>query len=504
MADAILTTTDLANVPKSGATVALGSVAPGATSAETSERTHNALLGEVVDDARDLAYVVLAKRQGDPAFTVAGIDLLERRGVQVRTDKLNGVTVSEPFVSLGTGVRLRVPDLAAGEFHEYTSRALPPVGGSEEFVTFKISIASTRFISVADPAAVDPGIRRGIGDGQTTAILSRSGSIGVTGIEDLLVPDYAWVYTGIPRSELLNTKIVSDADGSAATLASGQSYAWRLVLDAATVTIIKGDLVTGTAVFADLPALPAGNRFLGWGVRDFAVDLTFTPVLPLPDYFNVTVAGLDATAAGASPSAGASMIVAGHKLDPTTPVVASLTAFADNTVQMLRDATLAVTLDGTLAEAGAEFLAEITTDGVTETGRVELRRWHGGRTIVWDMGSVANNQEAYWRNSRSRSAFVRSDMVSAQITVALGADTAGLLKFDILVKEDGVAEVSLFTSQGSDDRRPGWDFGDTNEVDFGLPEKLDIPAGAMLICRAAMTLDVSFPKAVVAVEIDEG
>ncbi len=54
-------------------------------------------------------------------------------------------------------------------------------------------------------------------------------------------------YKGIPVSVLLHDETVDEDDGSAVTLASGQSYAYRLVLDATGPVVIKGDLVTGTA-----------------------------------------------------------------------------------------------------------------------------------------------------------------------------------------------------------------------------------------------------------------
>ena len=382
------------------------------------------------------------------------------------------------------------------------SISLPSGGASETVTDFKVAFEQTRFITIGNPAAIQNGIQRGIGRGRTTAILTRSGSIGVTGIGTFEWPDYAWIYQGIPHSVLDHDDTIDDVDGSASTLIAGESYAYRAVLNETTTTIIKGDKVTGAAAFADLPVLPVGNRFLGWGVRDFTVDLTFTALDALPDLFDVTTTGLNFKVARAG--VDASMITEGKLIDPTTSVGGSLTASETNSVQLLQDGSAAVTIDGSLFEAGAQFLADIVTDGSGETSRVERRKWQRSKTIVFDFGLVSNAQEAIWRNTTSRTQHIRSDMVSAQIPATLGADTAGLLKFDLLVKEPGVVEVTAFTSQGSDDRRPGWDFGDTNQADFGLPEKLDIPPGAALIARATMTLDVSTPDPVVlVVEVDE-
>lgn len=499
IAVAVLTITDTSNVPKASAETSLGKVPPGATSVETEERVFNDLDGAGTDDARDLALFILARTSGD-VWARAGIALLESRAVEVKMTQLNSVVVTEAFRSLGTGIHIRLPDLAAGEFHQYIVRARPSAGPSEVVTDFKVAFEEIRFITFANPAGAPRGIQRGIGEGRTTAILTRSAAIGVTGIETFEWPDYAWVHEGLPHSVLEHDETIDDASATS-TLISGESYAYRAVLNGTTTTIIKGDTITGTAAFGDLPGLPVGDRFLGWGVRDFTVDLTFPPLDALPDFFTVTSSGLNFTVARAG--VGVALLTEGKLIDPTTPVGGSLTANETNTVQQLQDGSAAVTIDDSLFEVGAMILVDITTGGSGETSRVERRKWAPGRPIVFDLGTVGNNQEAVWRNTLSRKLYVRSDMVSAQVTAAFGADTAGLLKFDLLVKEDGVAEVSLFTSFPSPDRRPGWDFGDSNEVDFGLPEKLDIPANALLICRATMTLDVSSPTVVVSIETDE-
>lgn len=481
----------------------IGKTAPGATSTETEERVVNDLAAAGTDDARDLVLIVLARLQGSSEWEVADIDLLERHAVQVKITFRNSVAVAEPFVNIGTQVHIRLPDLASTEFHQYVVRVLPPAGVSEVVTEFKIAFAQTRFLTIGNPAAIPPGIQRGIGEGRTTAILSRSGSIGTTGIGTFEWPDYAYIHLGLPHSVLDHDETIDDVDGSASTLIAGESYAYRAVLNGTTTAIIKGDKVTGTAVFADLPALPFPDRFLGWGVRDFSADLTFTALDALPDFFDVVATGgLNFTVARAG--VGAAMLTEGKLIDPTTPVGGTLTANETNTVQLLQDGSAAVTTDGSLFEAGAQFLADLVTDGSGVTSQTDRRKWQRSKTIVFDFGLVSDNQEAIWRNTTSRHQHMRSDMVSAQIVATLGADTAGLLKFDLLIKEPGVAEVTAFTSQPTPDRRPGWDFGDTNQADFGLPEKLDIPPGAALIARATMTLDVSTPDPVVlVVEVDE-
>ncbi len=446
-------------------------MAPTAAGTTTKERIHNDLAGVGVDTAVDLLAIAQAQIFGDDIWRSSGVDLLDRHGVQFRFTKKNGVAVSDAFVNIGTGIAITAPDLPAGEFHEYEFRTLPPGGNSEAVTQFKLAWHKTRFQSIGNPHAVEPGIHNGVGTGRVTAIFDRSIAIAVSGIGTFEWPDFSWYYLGVPYSVLDHDETIDANDGSTVALASGESYLYLAVLDDGATTILKGDLVTGTAVYpADAPAVPAGNRLLGHGVRDFVADLTFTTLDELPDFFNVTTSGLDFTVA----RSGGPMAVDGSLVDSTTPVTGSLTASSTNTLSVLADGSVGVTLDGSLAQPGAQIIFDIVTDGSGETSRVDRRQFVRRReTVLKFVASAASNTTVTRTiaNVGGRSIFIRPNGIVMQTS---GLPTNSLVA-DIFTRSDLGGKVTIFTSFGSDDRRPTITSGSGSLFASGLAEVLEIP-----------------------------
>ncbi len=501
MAAPDLSVTDTSNVAKGSATTAVGKLAPGAFSPVTAERIHNDVVAAGTDDARNLKLIAQARIQGGTEWLTAGIDLLERRAVQVKITQRNGVAVSEAFQNIGTGINIALEDLASEEFHEYEVRIAAPGGASEVVTEVKIAFAFIRFFTVADPASAPRGIFRGVGGGRTTAILSRSIAIAVSGTATFEWPDFAWYYLGIPLSVLDHDETITQIDGSSVALSTTESFIFLAVLDEGTTTIVKGDLAVGPSFPDDAPTAPVGNRVLGHGERFADIDgtpMTFTSLDELPDYFNTLTSGLTATVS----RSGGPMIVDGSKIDSSSADTAVLIASSTNSVQQLQDGSLAVTTDGSLSQVGAEFLVDITTDGSGEISRVERRRWADlSETIRFDFGpNPTGTITLAWPNPLGRPLYVRSDQVQLMLDAVPGA---GDVLAELFIRADDGGQTTLFTSSPSPDRRPRVTNGDPSAISNGLPELLKIDVDEALECT--LTVSTATPAwAVVTVVADVG
>lgn len=500
MAAPLITVTNTSDVAKAGAVTAVGKTAPAANSAETEERVWNDLAGSGTDTAKDFVLVALARISGDSEWLESGVDLLDRRGLQIQITKKNSVAVSDRWVSIGTGVSITLPDLPAGEYHQYKFRVSPPVGASEVVTEFKIAAGFRKYFPVANPNVAPRGVVRGAGGGAVTAILSRSIAIAVSGTDTFEWPDYSWYYEGVPLSVLDHDETISNADSAAAALGAGESYIFLAVLDGTTTTIVKGEKATGADYPSNAPAAPAGNRILGWGERFADADgtsMTFTTLDESPDFLNITTSGLTATVARARGPA----LVDGVLIDGSTSTDANLTASSTNTVQLLADGSIGVTLDGSASEVGAEILADIVTDGSGETSRVERRRWVGGEVIQFQYhSSPTGSPRRIYINPHDRPLRIRPDTLKIQLDAVPGA---GNVKADIFTRPDGGPATTIFTSSGSDDRRPVVTNGDSTAINYGLPEVLEIAVGGSLEC--VLTFTAAAPLwAVVSLVADQG
>lgn len=486
MADPDLKWRDTSDVLLGGATHAFGKVPPGANATATTQRLYNDFGGVLSsDDARDMLLVVQARIQGDTEWKIASVDLLNRRAFQIRQIESKSVAVNEAFLPSGEGISIPLADLASGERHVFELRVAPPAGVSEVVTEFKLGVAFIRFQSIANPFAVDPGIHRGIGTGKVTAILDRSIPIAVSGTATFEWPDFSWIYQGIPLVVLDHDETITEVDGSSVALSAGESYIFLAVLDETTTTIIKGDLAVAPSFPANAPAVPAGNRLLGHGERfddGDAVNMTFTSLDELPDFFAVITSALNATVS----RSGGPMVCDGNLIDSGSASTATLTASSTNTVQVVPDGSIGVTLDGSLSQNGAQFLADIITDGSAETSRAERRRWAGRReliTFTFD-SSPTGTTTLIWSNPYDRPLYIRSDMVRLMLDAVPGA---GNVKADLFIRVDDGARTTIFTSFGSDDRRPVVDTIDATAINEGLPEVLKIDVSEALECDLIVT-----------------
>ncbi len=482
--------------PVGGADLDLGKVPPAGSSSTFTFRLYNDFDLEGLDTARDLSLIPQARIpaiHGDE-WQAEGVDLLDRGAIKIRSPTISGLSA---FVPVGTNNGILIPDLDSGEFHEFDIKLELPVGSPEVVTFFKLAIGSTRFLVIGNAFAMDPGIYRGIGRGAQaggTAVFSRSGAITVSGLDALELPDYAWLHEGIPHSELDHDDTISNSDSAASALLTTESYLFIAVADAVAVTVVKGLKGVGRSFPDDAPATPAGTVLLGWGERFADVDainLDFTELDgATPKFFAVETSGLAFTIKGG----GGTMVSGGQLKTPTSDTAGNLTASSTNTVQLLADGSAAVTLDGSPAAPNAQFLADIVTDGSDETSRVERRRWADRAETFEFTWTEPNNPsqattEVQAFNPTSRNLWIASDQLMLQVENIAG--TTGAVIVDVFIKEPDVAAVTLFTSSGSDDRRPTILPSPATNLAFGLPEVLKIPPRSALVAVISITGDMT-------------
>jgi len=498
MAIAIPVITTALDVPVGDTVHNYGVIAGGGTPPLVTYRIHNNFGGGgPVDDSRNWQWIIEARISGATEWEVRGIAALTNGTFKVRQTAENSLPVSRGWVTLGTGIALPLADLVDGEYHEFEIQPQPPATGPELVIEWRLSLALATAITVGDSAIVPQGIRRGVGRGEVTGVVDRSGSIGATGLDQLDVPDYNFVHLGAPHSELVQAITLDANDSAPAALGAGEEYPFYLATSTAGLAIVKGLLKTAPLVYPDdWPALTGDDTAIAYGQRHFSNNLIVVE-LPAaePDFYHANVVGTDAIIG----NTGGPVLVGTERQDTTTPNTVPLGSDGTYSIWVLPDQTFAVTTDGSRPLPTALLLWEITMVAGVETARVDRRRWVGASHMIQLRFEAPQDlEEVAWCNGTNRGLWVRPESVRAFLEQAPPNMTlppgSGELAFDLLVVEDGVAEVSLFTSSPSPDRRPKFAFGDSNQSAWGLPEVLYIPPGAMLVSRAHRTFDQGDPR----------
>jgi len=507
MAIAIPEWTDALDVLIGDTEHGFGVIAPGGSPTLVTYRLYdNFSAAGPVDDGRNWQLIVEARIAGDAEWQTSGIAALTNGTFKVRQTAANSVVVSRNWVVLGTGITFPLVDLADGDYHEFEVQPQPPATGPELTVEWQLALALATAITVGNSAIVPQGIRRGIGRGEVTGVVARSGSIGATGIDQLDVPDYNHIHLGVPHSELAQAITLDANDSAPAALGAGEEYPFYLVMSAAGLAIVKGLLKTAPLVYPDdWPTVTGDDRRIAYGQRHFSNNLIAVE-LPAadPDFYHANVVGLDAIIGN---TAGP-VSVGTERQDTTTPTTVPLTDDATNWLWVMPDQTFAVTTDGSRPLPVALLLWEITMVASAETARVDHRRWVGSRrTLDFRFPGAAGGEIQSYINSSGSTFWIRPDMVSGWMDPLppswAVAPSAGQLALDLRV--DG---VSSHPSSGADDRRVLWAWDETVATAVGLPETAGLawPPGSILSMQVVwgMTGGTFYGEAVASVVLDEG
>ena len=457
--------------------------------------------GSAVDTAKNIALIVEGRITATGGQWLGeGIGLLESLALQVQ---LPNVPRYAGFTAVGTGITIRPGDLETDSKQEMNVRVVLPAGAQEVGIQFKIGVDLVRTIALpGDALAHEPGISRGVGRGIGTFALERSGAFTVSGTgagSTLRWPDYSWYLLGRPYQDLggalSGDEVLSNLDGSSVALGAGESYLFLTTLDNPDRLIVKGDLVTGTAVFpADAPPIPEDIVLTGHGIRFADADALAPQHTELvdaePQGFNVLTSGLNYTVR----PPGVAAIVSNRLNDNVTDNTGSFPGDGTHTVWVLPDGSVDDTVgpDGPFPFVGSLRLFDIEISGSVEISRVDYRRWRDKFLTVefrFDGPGTGQTTEA-WKNPLTSRLLIRPESVELELDIVPGADVFA----DVLIRPDNGAAVTIFTSFASDDRRPRLQSGDSTAIDKGLPEVLIINPGDTVgtVLDVAASANISF------------
>lgn len=440
--------------------------------------------GSAVDTARNIALIVQGRITATGGqWLGSGIGQLESLALQVQ---LPNIPRYAGFTAVGTGITIRPGDLETDSKHEMNVRVVLPAGAQEVSVQFKIGVDLVRTIALpGDALAHEPGISRGVARGIGAFALERSGAFTVSGTgagSTLRWPDYSWYLLGRPYQDLggalSGDEVLSNLDGSSVALAAGETYLFLTTLDNPDRLIVKGDKVTGTAVFpGDAPPIPEDIVLAGHGVRFADADALAPQHTELvdaePQGSNVLTSGLNYTVR----PPGVAAIVSNRLNDNVTDNTGTFPGDGTHTVWILPDGSVDDTVgpDGDTPFVGSLRLFDIEISGSVEIGRVDYRRWRDKNLPVafrFDSPGTGTTVKSA-RNPFSSRLLIRPDKLQLETDIIPGADVFA----DVFIKPDIGARVTIFTLFASDDRRPRVTSGSSSTISKGLPEVLIIEPG---------------------------
>jgi hypothetical protein len=294
-------------------------------------------------------------------------------------------------------------------------------------------------------------------------------------------------------------------DGSAVALSSGEAYyaVLSLAVDG-TITVTKGNLAaTPLDPDVDAPAVPAGELPLARVSREFDAVINTADIVDLS-----TLGAFQLTSTSASPSVtiGTGRALVDNRLvRRTAESVLALSLSETSHIWLLSSGAFSVTEDASRPESGALLAWEATTDGTGVTSTTDHREWVGGEphlvTILSATGDATEAKAEYAHWPHNRPGYIWP-LRAATLSVGDNGsgNSAGELSADVLTSDGaGGALTTIYTSQGTDDRRALLSH-DTTEplVRSGMPEVLRVEAGsrfsAVLSYEEAYSADdPSFP-----------
>lgn len=466
------------------ASLSFTGLVPGTPSAWRTVRVYNDQAIAGADDAIGRRLRGFSRNTSADDFVSEGHPLVDHRGigVQILSGSAAGV-VPGGVVFLGKGATIALPTIQSGEYVELRVNVTIPQGSlvTDAEVAFGLDPTPATGLGDLGPLATR-GIWTGIGDSSSQKLL-KAVSITASGTPDefVLVSDVLAQVGGLPVVVLEHLEELTNLDGSAAALTSGNAYVALFSVSASGLVITKGDQAAAPLGVDDEPALPEGNLRLGIVVRPFddtieQSDITVEAVAATFDYLGDV--GLDVSFSGGEAAVGT--ILASPAGAPSITLVDDDTSI----VSLLSDASLSLAPPaGHASLALYQFVAAAgAVTSVTdlrpfvEAGAVKMQGTIGGgagdkayRTLP------GNGRWAVDPLLGLDAVLIDGDPSSLSAT---SGDWVMELKYRLA---GGTTWTTLFTSSGSDDRRPTLNEASTDpEFNRGLPEVCVIPAGATL------------------------
>lgn len=475
-------------------TVTFTDVTPGTPSAAQTFRLWN----DGADPASDMVLRSLVLDGGGAAVR-SGDRFVDERWVQIKAtgNGSSGSTQAETaWQPVGNKRDLHLDDIGASEYHEIQIRYAPPPSAPVGTVTFYLLAEPGQLSTALDLGHTESdrdGIVLGYGDDSYLQRLIGGDVVESAAPDsDVVIADEVWVHAGIPYSRLLQDETITNLDSAASALIAGEAYWSVLSLGAGTITQTKSAKGTAPLSVTLAPDPPTDEVPLCRVHRDFDAAITDSDITMLS-----SVGGFDQTNSGLNVTLGPGRALVDNSLvrregDSTS----SLTANETNRVWLLRDGTVSVTITAAIPEQRAMLLYELVTDGSAVTATTDHRAFLGDLIPVEFAfaGALTAGNDAWAIFPGTKTGYV---VLPYGLVATVGSNgstnTTGELRFDIFSSDGDGTDTTIFTSSGTDDRRPRIDWNDTEPSSTShaepQPEVLAIPP------RSRMRAEIAFPTA---------
>ncbi|OHD17920.1 MAG: hypothetical protein A2Y38_13290 [Spirochaetes bacterium GWB1_59_5] len=471
-------------------TLSFTSLIPGTPSAAQTVHLWNGQGDATVEDATELLLTALQRDPGETDWEQDG-SLAALRWVEIRAVGQAGTGISAqttPWTPVGRNRYLSLMAIPGDCTRYLEVRVNVPAGAGTQDLEVLIRpyyaepaqpIESGHYESGAN------GVRNGIGDTTFSALLSGGAITPNAPADDKVdIADLIWIHEGVPKAKLLHELTISNLDKNAAALVAGEAY-WNTLSAGSGATITETKSAKGTAPLATSlrEAVPDGELLVGYVHRDFDAAIAAGDIYQedklLGCYAYQSASGLVAT------------LGPGHAIVDNTLIrhdrtqTATLTAASTNRIWLLPSGGLGITTTAAAPTDRALLLWELVTDGSTVTSSVDRRLWLGPRLVPisfrWGATLAATQkQHAIWPEPRS-------GWIRALGGVVFGLDdqgsgtASGATTADLELSNAGAAFATVFTSQGTADRRPSIAYNASDPTDRdAVPEVYEIPAFARL------------------------
>lgn len=424
----------------------------------------------------NLSFRVQARDSGGSTWLSSGHPVLDELMVEARIEAgLGGKTVvPTDWVALGA---LALPDLTSGEGVDVRVRINPPANTDDAVDVELLFQVRNRESNPAGPGLIQAGLQGisdGLGDFGFSRIV-RLPEIVTSGTDTVTVTVPGYVHQGEPNAVIAEDVQLDGNDGDAVAIGAGESYIGLITVGASGLTLTKGS--KGTPGLE--PTAPAGELLVYAVTRDDTGTIgpaEVTNRFDLGAYEVLDITNLTITLGGDTALAGDRIIP--HHGPRVVTAGASLT---DVGLYLLPSGNLSVA--ATPPVRGALLLYRLDTDATDVTATRDRRRRLSG--VVAELaipGTLSVSSEVYFHAER----LTRLDParpVSLSVGDLPNDNTAGSLIVE-LERWDGVAWVTLFTSSGTDDRRPQLAFDATDfYAASAAPEILSLTPGDRLRAR---------------------
>ena len=467
-------------------TLTFTGLVPGTPSAWQSVRLYNDQDGAASSDpllGRRLR--ALARTSSPDPFVAAGHALVDQHAIQVQ---ILGGSYDDAAAGgvqfLGAGSTLSIPSLTSTEYVELRVRVALPVGSTltDADVGFALDPSAAGSIGDAGPL-LGRGVSDGLGQRSVSEILSAF-TISPRGTPSAFV-DFGDAIGGVQGRAVVDLEHefeFTNLDSAAAALASGEAYYGLVSLGSAGVTVTKGAKATTPLDSTDEPTLPDGHKRLGLVVRPFdaTIDAGDITVNASPIGFAyLGASGRNVSVSGGTACVGTMFVYVAGSL--TIEITASTTKI----VYLLGDGSLTIA-----PSAGQDALPiwEFTADGSSITAFTDLRQFaHGGaiRELSAFLSGATSGEKAYIALPSGPDLSIHP--LRSVVAVLAESDpsslvaTSGSWIMEIKYRAIGGSYVTIFTSSGTDDRRPTLAESVTDpEFSAALPEVTTFEGGGTL------------------------